>query len=54
MSLQNTTEMLLLNELADVAAGIFADHQGNRKVELEANAKEEKKLELICRRAGHI
>ena len=54
LCLKNTTEMLALNELADVAAGIFADHQGDRKEELAANAEAEKQLELICHRVSHI
>ena len=42
MTLQNTPEMLLLNELDDVAAGIFADHQGDMQTVLKASDAEEK------------
>ena len=46
--------MLALNELGDVAAGIFADHQGDRQEELQAIAVAEKQLVLVWYRVSHI
>ena len=54
MTLQNTEEMLVLNELADVAAGIYTDHLGRLQKALGDNAVQEALLERICRRVGFI
>ena len=48
LCLKNTTEMPALDELADFAAGIFVDRQGDRKEELASNANAEKQLTATC------
>lgn len=52
--LGNTITMLAVNELADVAAGIFSDHRGDRHAEVSANREAEQQLKLICRGIVHI
>ena len=49
LALQNTSAMLALNELADVAAEMLTDHQGNREERLSAVGLAETQLENICR-----
>ena len=54
ITLCNTIAMLALSELADTAADISTDRQGNRKEEVDANVAAEKQLEVICHRIAHI
>ena len=46
--------MLVLNELADTAAGIFTDHQGGCQTTLAEQAVANKQLEAVCYRIAHI
>ena len=46
--------MLILNEAADAAADICADHLGDLQGELDDIAEREKLLEQACRRTSFI